>query len=379
VEACDVAVVGGGVVGLSVAHALALRGVRRVVVLDRGACGEGSTARATGGIRCQFASEVNVRLSLRSLGWFREWPRRVGGDAGYRPVGYLFLATTAEQLAALRSGLALQRRLGARVEAWEPEDLPERLPGVAPDGVLGATFGPDDGLGDPRRAVASLLAACRRAGVDVREGSQVSGIEVAGGRVAGLVAAGGRLAADLVVVAAGAWSAPVGRLAGVELRVEPRHRQAYRTAAPAGLRAPTPQVVDLGTGVYFHAAAGALVFGGGDRDSPPGYDDRVWPEDAPRVADLLARRLPGAAGTPPAEVWAGLREMTPDDVALLGPVEEVPGLFCAAGFSGHGFMHAPAAGEVAAALITGAEPPFDVSALSPARFRSGVTPERYAF
>ncbi len=378
-DACDVAVVGGGIIGLSVAHALALRGAGRVVVMERGACGEGSTAKATGGIRCQFGSEINVRLSLRSLDWFRDWARRVGGDAGYRPDGYLFLATTDEQLAGLRAGAALQRGLGARVEVWEPDDVRDRLPALALDGVVGATFGPDDGLGDPGTAVGSLLLACRRAGVDVRESDAVAAIELAGGRVAGVVTRRARLAADLVVIAAGPWSAPVARLAGVELPVEPRHRQAYRAGARAGIRSPSPLTVDLGSQVYFHADGDGLVFGGGDRDSPPGYDDRVWPEDAPRILELLTRRLPGMREAPLTSMWAGLREMTPDDVGVLGPVDEVPGLFCAAGFSGHGFMHAPAAGEIAAALITGAEPPFDVSALSPARFRGGVTGEGYAF
>src|SRR5207248_11708963 len=153
----EVIVVGGGVVGLCTACELARRGLRRVAVLERGACGQGATAKATGGIRVQFGSEVNVRLSLRSLEAFRHWPDRYGGDAGYRPVGYVFLATGAEQMARLSEGAELQRRLGARVERWSPADAGERLPGVRLDGVSGATFGPDDGLGDPGTAVNALL------------------------------------------------------------------------------------------------------------------------------------------------------------------------------------------------------------------------------
>jgi sarcosine oxidase subunit beta len=376
---CDVAVVGGGIIGLSVAHALAERGAGRVVILERGACGRGSTAKATGGLRSQFGSEVNVRLSLRSLDAFQRWPERFGGAVRYRPVGYVFLATTPAQMDDLREGAALQRRLGARVEVWGPDDAARRLPGVVLDGVVGATFGPDDGLADPVAAADSLLAACRRAGVEVREHAPVEAIQLAGGRVAGVTARGVRLATEVAVVAAGAWSAPVARLAGVELPIEPRHRQAYRSARAPAVGRPSPLTVDLGTGVYFHTDGDELVFGGGDRDRGPGFDDRAWPSDAPRVLGLLARRLPLMRDAPLTGMWAGLREMTPDRHGVLGWVEAVPGLFAAAGFSGHGFMHAPAVGEVAAALITGAEPPFDVSGLSPARFEGQPTRETHAF
>jgi sarcosine oxidase subunit beta len=374
----DVAVVGGGIVGLSIANALAERGAGRIAVLERGRCGAGSTSKATGGVRVQFGAEVNVRLTLRSLESFRDWRSRFGGDAGYRPVGYLFLATTPALLDALRRGAELQRRLGARVELWGPEEVARRLPEAALDGVLGASFGPDDGRASPGAAVESLLAACRRRGVDVREGAGVTAIELAGGRVAGLVAGGEAIAAGVVVIAAGAWSAPVARLAGVDLPVEPHHRQAYRAAAAPGLPAESPMVVDAGSGVYFHADGDGLLFGGGDRETPAGFDDRVRAGDAPRIVDLVARRLPAMHGVRPAAMWAGLREMTPDDVPVLGP-SEVPGLFLAAGFSGHGFMHAPAAGEIAAALITGGQPPFDVSAMAPGRFAGGVRRETYAF
>ena len=203
----DVVVVGGGIVGLAVANALAGRGVR-VTVVERGACGGGSTAKATGGIRSQFGSEIDVRLSLRSLEHFRDWSDRYGGDAGYRPVGYLFLASTAEQLERLRAGAALQRRLGARVEVWAPGDVGRLLPGLALDGVAGATFGPDDGLGDPGAAVVSLLSACRRRRVEVREGCPVDALERDGDAVVGVRAGGERIAAGLVVLSACAWSAP---------------------------------------------------------------------------------------------------------------------------------------------------------------------------
>lgn len=375
----EILVIGGGIVGLSAAHALRRSGAGRVTVVERDRCGSGSTSRATGGIRCQFANEVNIRLSLRSLEYFRDWKARFGGDAGYRPTGYLFLASDQAQLAGLVRGAAMQRKLGARTQILDPDQVARRLPGVRLDGVVGASLGLDDGLADPGAAVSSLQPACARLGVEIREGTLVTRIVVEAGRVSGVAMADGeRLAADVVVLAAGCWSGPLAASAGVDLPVRPHHRQAYRTADRPGLPADTPMTIDLATGTYFHTDGPGLVFGGGDRDSQPGFDDRIRPSDAPRIIELVTRRLPRLAEASLSHIWAGLREMTPDDKAALGWTS-VPGLYVAAGFSGHGFMHAPAAGEVVAAHLAGREPDLDVSDLDPNRFAAGVRPETYVF
>jgi sarcosine oxidase subunit beta len=375
----DVVIVGGGIVGLCVAHALRRRGAHGVTIVERGTCGEGSTSRATGGIRTQFGSPVNVRLSLLSLQHFREWTDRYGGDAGYRPVGYLFLAGTPEQVDHLRSGARVQRTCGARADLLGPQEIASRWPAIGLGGVIGASFGPDDGLADPGAATGSLVSACRRTGVTIVEQTPVTRIELQAGRAVGVRTASGRLGADLVVLAAGVWSAPLARTMGLSLPITPHHRQVYRAGEAPGLARPSPLVVDLGTGVYFHTDGEGLVFGGGDRESEPGWDDRFRPDEAPRVIELLTRRLPQMAEAPLTGGWAGLREMTPDDAALVGPAPGVEGLYVAAGFSGHGFMHAPAVGEVVACQLTASPPPVDISALDPARFERGAEPETFVF
>lgn len=377
-QGADVVVVGGGIVGLSVAHALRERSVD-VAVLESGGCGLGSTAKATGGIRTQFGSEINVRMSLLALEHFRTWGERYGGDAGYRPVGYLFLATAAAHLESQRRGAELQRKLGARVELLEPDDIARRLPGVVLDGVLGASLGPDDGLGDPGSAVTSLLSACRRRGVRVEEQTPVTGLEMQGRRVTGVRTPGGAVPAGVTVLATGAWTSPLAATAGLDLPITPHHRQVYRAARTIGLPTPSPLVVDLGSGVYFHADGPGLVFGGGDRETEPSWDDRFQPDEAPRIIELLTRRLPAMLDAELSGGWAGLREMTPDDLGIAGPAPGVEGLHVAAGFSGHGFMHAPAVGEIVAGQLTGQATPFDVSALDPARFQGEVQAESYAF
>lgn len=370
--------VGGGVVGLCAAWSLRRRGAE-VVLLERGVCGQGSTAKATGGVRTQFGSEVNVRLTLASLPFFRDWAQIHGSGAGYRPIGYLFLASTPEQVEAQARGAELQGGCGARVELLDRPQLEARLPGVALDGVLGGSFGPDDGLADPGAAVSALVSSCRRAGVRIQEGVEVTSLVLERTGAAGVGTVAGRLAADAVLVAAGAWTPDLLRPAGFDLPITPRHRQVYRALGVSGLAADCPFVIDMGTGVYFHPDGQGIIFGGGDREGTPGLDESFRPEEAPRIVELLARRLPQALEARLTGGWAGVRDMTPDDHAIVGELSGAERLYVAAGFSGHGFMHAPALGEEIARAMLGEEPDVDISRLDPGRFEAGATEETYVF
>jgi sarcosine oxidase subunit beta len=374
----DVVVVGGGIVGLSVAWSLRRRGAT-VTLLEQGVCGQGATAKATGGVRTQFGSEVNVRLSLASLSFFRQWREIHGGDAGYRPVGYLFLATTPEQRDAQRRGAEVQQRCGAQVELLDPDQVAARLPGVHLDGVLGGSFGPDDGLADPGAAVASLISSCRRSGVRIEEGIKVHELLRGGHRFVGVRTSGGEVHAEVVVVAAGPWSPALLSPAGFDLPITPRHRQVYRATEVLGLPPSCPFVIDLGSGVYFHPDGNGLVFGGGDRDGSPGLDESFRPEEAPRIIELLSRRLPQVMEARLSGGWAGVRDMTPDDHAIVGWLPGAKSLLVAAGFSGHGFMHSPALGEEIARMILAEPPEIDLSPLAPSRFESNTVEETYAF
>jgi sarcosine oxidase subunit beta len=374
----EVVIIGGGIVGLCAAWSVRRRGAA-VTVLERGVCGQGSTAKATGGIRTQFGSEVNVRLTLASLPFFRSWTDIHGADIGYREIGYLFLATTPAHIAAQARGARLQRRCGARIDLLTASDIGSQVPGISMDGVLGGSFGPDDGLADPGAAVSSLVSSCRRSGVMIEEGLEVEALVFNGPHIAGVQTTLRKVTADVVLIAAGPWSPPLLAKAGFRMPVTPRHRQVYRSVGALGLPTPCPFVVDVGTGIYFHTDGTGLVFGGGDRHGTPGLDESFRPEEAPRIIELLARRLPAVLETRLTGGWAGIRDMTPDDHGIVGRLPETEGALVAVGFSGHGFMHAPAIGEEIARMIVGEPAVVDVSSLSPNRFGSRLHHESYVF
>jgi len=382
-QGADVAIIGGGVVGLSIAYHLAARGCHDVCVLERGQIGQGATAKATGGIRQQFSREINIRLSQESLKRFERFEEEMGCSADFRQVGYLFLASSAEDWAWLQEAASLQRRLGVSVELLTPDEAGGLVPGLRTGDLLGATFCGTDGIADPHAVVQAFAREARRLGVRILEGREVTGILRDGGRVQGVqVKDGEAVAAALVVNAAGVHAKDVGLMAGVEIPVEPHHRQAFVAEPLPALSSSIPMTVDLRSGTYLHVERnGNIVLGGGDHGDRRGFDERLDWSLLPRLIEGVTHRLPTLESARIQRGWAGLRKMTPDELAIVGPALDTEGFFVAAGFSGHGFMHAPAIGKVMAELILdGKASTIDISALSLERFRTGqLVPERAVF
>jgi len=379
----EIVIIGGGVVGLSIAYHLVARGCDGVCVLERGQIGQGATAKATGGIRQQFSSEINIRLSQESLKRFERFEEEMGCSADFRQVGYLFLASSGEDWAWLRKAASLQRRLGVPVELLTPDEAGGLVPGLRTGDLLGATFCGTDGIADPHAVLHGLARQARRLGVRILEGREVTGILRDVGRVQGVqVKDGEAVAAALVVNAAGVHAKDVGLMAGVEIPVEPHHRQAFVAGPLPALSSSIPMTVDLRSGTYLHVERnGNIVLGGGDHGDRRGFDEGLDWSLLPRLIGAVTHRLPALESARIQRGWAGLREMTPDELAIVGPALDTEGFFVAAGFSGHGFMHAPAIGKVMAELILdGKESTIDISALSLERFRTGqLVPERAVF
>lgn len=377
----DVVVIGGGITGASVAFHLCTAGVRRVVVLERGRSGDGSTGRAMGGARAQFADPLHIRMSLHSIAVFERFEEITGCGAGYLPHGYLLLATSAAHLERLAQIGSVQRAEGLTdVEMLSTAEVARRLPFLRTDDVLGAAFRQRDGFVDPLAVMRGFASAAARMGARLLERSPVWAVRVSGGRVVGVNTEGGRIDAPCVVNAAGPWAAEIARMAGVDLPVRPLRRQIARTGPIALLPPDTPMVIDLTDGFHLRPdprgdRTPGLRIAGPDPVEAYGLDFRADPAFGDAAAAWLGRRAPelarAAGGTP--RCSAGLYAVSPDHHAILGEEPGVRGFYEANGFSGHGVMHAPATGRILAELVTaGRSETFPgADALSPSRFLAG--------
>lgn len=374
----DVVVIGGGIVGASVACFAQRAGVGQVVLLDRGLFGSGSSARAAGGIRQQFSTEVNVRLSLKSVAFYQRFEQELGIDIGYHQCGYLFLLTEGRAWKAFQRNVVMQNSLGVPARLLDAAGARALVPQLEVSDVRGATFCPTDGFADPGSAVAGFVAGARAAGAILRDETAVTGIERDGdGRISAVVSAAGRVETPIVVNCAGAFSADVGRMVDLDLPVLPYRRQIYVTEAFAGLPEAMPMIVDFGSKFYCRREGQAILMGMDDPDEPSGADTATTTAFLEKLTQAATYRIPALADAGIRLGWGGLYEVTPDHNPLLGPTD-VPGFYCACGFSGHGFMHAPAAGMVIADLLTkGASDP-DVSDLAPDRFARGAALREWA-
>ena len=373
----DAVVIGAGVIGASCAVHLARAGLR-VIVVDRAAGpGEGSTGRATGGFRAQYATAINVRLSLLSRARLAAFHDETGVDPGFRPVGYLWLARSAAQLAELRAANELQRREGLReAELVGPYELCAINPYIETAGLAGGAWCPTDGVMRPTEILRGYLEAAGRLGVELRWGEPVVALERgAEGRVHAVGTPRDHYPAGLVVNAAGAWAAIPARLAGVELPVVPLRRQVAITEPTDALPSTFPMTIWTDDGFHLRVRDGRVLLlrpTPGDPDDP--FSDRVDPRWLDEIAAIAPARVPALAGTrlDRAAAWAGLYEMSPDHHAVLGWAPGCPNLLLVNGSSGHGVMHAPALGLLAAEIAAfGAARSLDVHALRPSRFAEG--------
>jgi sarcosine oxidase subunit beta len=373
----NVLVCGGGIVGLATAHALAERGAA-VTLCEQGSLGAGSTARSAGGIRSQFSTPINVTLSLASKAVWNGFEDEFGVDIGFRTSGYLFLARSESTAERFREDVRMQRDLGAETELLEPATAAEHCPELDAESFRAATYNPTDGFADPNLAVQGYAEAARNLGVEIRPKTGVTAVHRSGGRVVGVdVVENGteeRVDADYVVNATGAWSPRVAEMAGATLPISPRRRQIAVVQPSKEVPESVPLTIDMDTGSYFRPERdGDAIVGGhfADEDpavDPDGYDrdiEMAWAAEAvERAADCAAYFGPE---TRIKRGWAGLYAVTPDNHPIIE--ETVPGLVTAAGFSGHGFQHAPATARIVSDVIFDGDTDLvDVSALAADRF-----------
>lgn len=373
----SIVVIGGGVIGTSIAFHLAEAGVPDVLLVDRGPLAGGSTSKAAGGVRAQFSDSVNIALGLRGLEAFERFEQRPGFAIDLHQPGYLFLLDNPEDVDTYRASVELQNRMGVASRMLSIDEALRLSPAVNPEGLIAAAYHGRDGYCSPESVTNGYAAGARRHGATIRTGVAVQGMEIESGEITAIATERGIVETQAVVCAAGAWSAEVAGMAGVDLPVRPLRRQILvseplpvdlQSSFPAGM----PMTIDASSTLYAHREGPGLLMGMSYRDESTGFKwefSHEWDED---LSEAMHRCMPAMTEVGIAHRWVGMYEVTPDHNALLGESSKVSRFLYACGFSGHGFLMGPAVGEIVRDLYLGAQPFVDVSPFATERFAEGL-------
>jgi sarcosine oxidase subunit beta len=370
-ERAQIVIIGGGIMGLSIAYNLAKNhGIKDVVVLEKSYLCSGASGRNGGGVRAQFGSESNVRLMQESLRLCREFAAEMKINVWFREGGYLFLTRSAEGQASLEASVAVQNECGHPTEMWSPAEAKKLVPELDLDGVVAASYNPNDAVVFPWPFVWGYARGAQSHGVRVRTFTRVIGFETRGKAITKVVTDHGAIETSRVVNAAGAWSPQVAAMLGVELPNKP-HRHEICSSEPLKPWL-TPLVADLSNGLYFsQSTRGEIVGGISNDDVPEGIDMESSSKFLGLYAKALTRTVPLLGAVKVLRQWAGCYDLTPDQNPIVGQVDEVEEFYQASGFMGHGFMMAPVMGKLLAQHIAeGTELPL-FSRWSLRRFKEG--------
>jgi sarcosine oxidase subunit beta len=378
-QTAQLVIIGGGVMGASTAYHLASRGMKDIVLLEKQSLfGMGATGKCAGGIRYQFSTEVNIRLSQHSLPMLDRFAEELDQEIDRQKTGYLFLLTREVDVVTFKETVALQHRLGVQTEWLSGDDVRRRVPQLAADDVLAGTIHPEDGLADPTGVVNGYIKGARRLGVRCLSDTPVVGITVTKSGEYLVETPRGNIACQKIVNAAGPWSAVVSDMVSVPLPVKPVRQQMLTTTPLLELRSDFPFVVDFAQSLYFHKEGDGILTGMSNPNQPVGFDETVDDDWELEHMEAAITRLPLLETAGMQAHWAGLYEITPDAHPIIDAVAEWPGYYVVTGFSGHGFMHGPIAGVLMAEIILdGAAKTVDISRLAYSRFQHAQLQQEY--
>jgi len=373
----DVVLIGGGIVGSSVAHHLVAAGCKDVLVIERETVqGKGSTGKSMGGVRAQFSTPVNIQMSLYSIPFYASFKERLGYPCDYRPQGYLFCATSDKHMAYLRANYAKQVAMGLKnVRLVAGDEICAMFPLLRGDDIVGGSFCSTDGFVDPYSAMVGFMTWAADHGAALWKNATVTAIARRGGSFE-VRTTRDMVSTPAVVNCAGAWAAEIAAMVGIDLPVEPLRRMLVPTEPFDGFPHTAPMIVDMSNGFHFRPESRGFLLAWNDPEETPGYKTDFEPAFIEKILTRAADRVPvfENLAVNPKRAWAGLYEMTPDHHPILGEAPEVPGFFFANGFSGHGVMHAPATGNILSDLIlTGKTDLIDAALLNFGRFAEGRT------
>jgi sarcosine oxidase, subunit beta len=379
----DVVIIGAGIVGSSIAYHLTEAGCKNVLVLERETRqGLGSTGKSMGGVRAQFATDVNIRMSMYAIPFFDRFEEATGYPSGYKPHGYLFMATNEKHMDYLRANYARQIAMGLKsVELLSAADVAKVLPQMRSDDIVGGSFCATDGFVDPNSVMMGFMLRALERGATLKRSTEVIGMQVENAEIVGVDTTNGPIATRTVVNAAGPWADNIAAMAGAELPVEPLRRMLVPTEPFPGLPDRLPMMIDMSTGWHFRPEGLGLLMAWNDAHEDPGLRMDFDPAFIEKILTHAAARVPAFADLEvnPRKCWAGCYEMSPDHHAILGPSANIRGLYFANGFSGHGVMHSPATGRIVSDLILRGETDIiDARDLNVQRFAEGRAIEETA-
>ena len=376
-HSADVAIIGGGIVGSSIAYHLVAAGCKNVLVIEREtAQGKGSTGKSMGGVRAQFSTPVNIQMSLYSIPFYATFEERLGYPCDYRPQGYLFCATTEKHIAYLHANYEKQVAMGLKnVRLISGDEIRGQFPQLRGDDIIGGSFCSTDGFVDPYSAMIGFMTWASDHGATLWKNASVTAISKHSD-CHEITTTRDTVSARTVVNCAGAWSAAIAKMVGIELPVEPLRRMLVPTEPFDQFPHTAPMIIDMSTGFHFRPESRGFLLAWNDPEETPGYKTDFEPSFIEKILTRAADRVPvfENVAVNPKRAWAGLYEMTPDHHPILGESPEIPGFFFANGFSGHGVMHSPATGKILSDLIlTGKTNLIDASLLNFSRFAEGRT------
>lgn len=364
----DVAIIGGGIMGVCTAYYLAKRGAKDVVLLERNMLAQASTGLSVGGIRQQFSEPANILLSQETLRVFKNIKEELNADIKFYQEGYLFLAQKEETRREFELNIDIQRKYSVPVEALSPEEIKRRWPYLEVEDLKGGTFCAEDGYIDPYLVAIAFAKEAARLGVRIEQKTEVSEIRIEGNRVKGVETTRGPVLTPKVVNVAGPWGGVVTKMAGLDMPVKPFRRQVFYAEVPDAMPKHIPMILDFDVSFYFRGYDPGILVGMSDPDEPSSFNTHVDRDFLEKLSETAVKRAPILEKAKIVRGWGGLYTITPDDNPIIGELPEPEGFFRAIGFSGHGFQHGPSVGRILSELILDGKTDFNLSPFVHDRF-----------
>ena len=371
IKKADIVIIGGGIQGCSIAYNLAKKGAKNIVILEKNTCASGSSGRCGAGIRQQFGTKMNCILARESMKIFETLSEELDYDIELNQGGYLILAYTEKEINQFKKNVVLEQSLGIEAKMVTPEEAKEIVPPLNLEGIIGGTFCPTDGNVNPLYTTFGYAEAAQRLGVKYYPFTEVTEIETEDKRILSVITNKGKILTPIVVNAAGGYSGPVGKMAGVDIPVYSQRHQILITEPIDPLW--KPMLMSFSENYYFQQLPDGGVLGGYGDPEHEIIGDNVgssW-QFSRNMAKKMVKLVPILKEVHMVRQWAGLYNMSPDAQPILGEHPQLKGFYMSVGFSGHGFMLAPVTGRLIAELILDGKTSIPIDKLDIGRFKRG--------